>query len=734
MIIESLEIGNGFDYVGGDPGVLVFEGTEVRKESSGDSGEARFSVYWEDGEECVVGLAHCGSVYTGRGTVPGLGVELTADSALQFAGNIARVRLERYGVSGYRKLIECQDFTRLLDTRVTGSAIYTSQTDKQIIDDLFSTYLNTIDTTGAEEIMTIDSIDLSSLTLRECMERITAITLADWYIDPVLNLVYRDPSNSSVAFGVSEDPDGATTFAALADGMEFEEDFTSPANSVIAKNIAFEETSTDPFVSSAGADDGQVYKDHTAFPPDSGSAVADTAGSTMTARRQFITASSGQLQGEIAASADDGYTQKTGASFPPDAGTAFTSDSGSTILVHRSFVPSVYTVGVGLLRFDTSSIPDDAEILAVELRVYVQGRTDTNGAQLGIEWYSWSPSMGSGQYTSTTSNSAYGYTNFSSLSFGTNNLALTGGSSGINKTGYTGLRLHAKTPSTPTGNNLLTLSAYDGGSNRPRLTVDYQTGGTTYRLSVACVRFDTSTLPDTATIRSATLRLYVADKADANGASVGVEWYTGSFPIDSGEYTSTSSNSASGYTALTAISSGGWISFSLTDPNANISKTSYTAFRIHISLAGTPTGDNRLDFSTYEHASQDPILEITWTETPLLSGSASDAASQAAYGVFESVVIDSRIKSVEEAALRAQAEVTQYAWPRKQGKITFDEDGAGVAQMLYVNCPSINFVGQFAIRSLTARWRTSSLTRYTAEVGERKGSLVRLLRKLNSGN
>lgn len=734
MNIESLTIGNAFEYVESTPGVLLFEGTEIRKESSGESGEARFSVLWNDGEECVSGLAVCGSAYVGRGTVPGLGVELTAGGALQFAGNIARVRLERHGVTTYRKLIECQDFTRLLDMRVTESAIYTSQTDKQIIEDLFTTYLNTIDTTSVEEIMTIDSIDLSSLTLREAVERIAAITLADWYVDAELNLIYRDPSSSTVAFGVSEAPDDVTTFAALRDGLEFEEDFTSPANSVVAKNIAFEETQTDPFVSGTGTDDGQVLKEHTAFPPDSGSAVADTSASTMTARRQFITASPGQLQGEIAASADDGYTQKTAASFPPDAGTAFTSDSASSIFARRSFDGAFYTLGVGLLRFDTSSIPDDAEIQSVTLRIYVQGKTDTNTAQLGLEWYTWSPSMGSGQYTSTLSNSAYGYTNFSSLSFGNQELTLTGITTGINKTGYTGIRIHVKTSVTPTGVNLLTLAAYDGGSNRPRLTVNYQTGGTTYRLSVACVRFDTSALPDTCTIRSATLRLYVADKADANGASVGVEWYTGSFPIDSGEYTSTASNSAAGYTALTAVSSGGWLAFSLTSPDANISKSSYTAFRIHISLSGTPTGDNRLDFSTYEHASQDPILEITWTETPLLTGSASDTASQAVYGVFEGVVIDSRIKSAEEAALRAQAEVTQYAWPRKQGKVTFHQDGAGVAQMLYVDCPSVNFVGQFAIRSLTARWETNEITRYTAEVGERKGSLVRLLRKLNSAS
>lgn len=731
MQIDSLLIG-GNEYVEEHPGVLLFDGTEVSLYGGGESATARLGVRWTDGDECVVGLGVCGSCYVGRGTVPGLAVELTAGGTLQFSGTVARVRTERMGPSDYRKELDCQDYMRLLDSRVIGSAVFTSQTDKQIIDYLFATYLPTVDTDEVEEIMTINSIDLSSLTLRSAMERISAITLADWFMSTEPALVYRDPGAASIAFGVSESPDGVSTFGALQNGVDHEEDFTSPANSVVAQNIAFEETQTDQYVPSAGSDDGHVYKEHTAFPPDSGSAVVDTSGSTMTARRQFVTASPGQSQGESAASADDGYTQKTAAAYPPDSGSVFTSDSSATFLVPRSYSPGAYTVGVGLLRFDTSAIPDDAEILSVELRLYVSGKTDTNGAQLGIEWYNWSPSIGSGHYTSTTSNSASGYTNFSSLSFGTNNITLTGGSSGINKTGYTGLRLHTKVSGTPTGTNLLTVAAYDGGSNRPRLTVNYQTGGTTYRLSVACVRFDTSALPDSAVVRSATLKLYVANKADANGASVGVEWYTGAFPIDSGDYTSTASNSASGYTSLTSISSGAWLSFNLTNPDSNISKTSYTAFRVHVSTPGTPTGDNRLDFNTSEHASLDPILEITWTETPLISGSASDLASQAVYGLLEGIVIDSRIKSTEEATLRAQAEVTQRAWPRKLGKVEFHQDGAEVSKLLFVDCPSVNLVGQLAVRSLKMRWETQTLTRYAAEVGERKKRLVDLLRQLSN--
>ena len=53
-----------------------------------------------------------------------------------------------------------------------------------------------------------------------------------------------------------------------------------------------------------------------------------------------------------------------------------------------------------------------------------------------------------------------------------------------------------------------------------------------YEVLVPLLRFNTAALPDNATVTSATLRLYVTGKADADNRNLVGEWYSGaSWPI-----------------------------------------------------------------------------------------------------------------------------------------------------------------------------------------------------------
>jgi hypothetical protein len=127
------------------------------------------------------------------------------------------------------------------------------------------------------------------------------------------------------------------------------------------------------------------------------------------------------------------------------------------------------------------------------------------------------------------------------------------------------------------------------------------------------LRFDTSALPDGATITAATLKLYVTGKTDADNRSLVSEWYPASnWPIDAADYTATAGTSALAGTDITTISTGAVNSFDLTGLTA-VSTTGYTSLRLNIS-GGQPTGDNYLQFAALENANAPAAqLVVSWT-------------------------------------------------------------------------------------------------------------------------
>ena len=134
-----------------------------------------------------------------------------------------------------------------------------------------------------------------------------------------------------------------------------------------------------------------------------------------------------------------------------------------------------------------------------------------------------------------------------------------------------------------------------------------------YDVFVPLLRFDTSAIPDNATITSATLRLYVNKKADADNRNLVGEWYSASsWPIDPGDYSLTSSANALTGADITAIATGASNDFALTGLGS-ISKTGFTGLRLHVDGA-QPTGDNDVQFAAFEDSSlPEPKLVVTYT-------------------------------------------------------------------------------------------------------------------------
>jgi hypothetical protein len=133
-----------------------------------------------------------------------------------------------------------------------------------------------------------------------------------------------------------------------------------------------------------------------------------------------------------------------------------------------------------------------------------------------------------------------------------------------------------------------------------------------YSVFVPLLRFDTSGLPDGATITSATLKVFVTGKTDDDARNLMAEWYPASnWPIDAAEFSLDSTGSALAGSDITAITVGGVNSFALTGLSA-VSTTGATALRLHVS-GGQPTGDNYVQMAAFENSNPEAQLVVTWT-------------------------------------------------------------------------------------------------------------------------
>jgi hypothetical protein len=218
-----------------------------------------------------------------------------------------------------------------------------------------------------------------------------------------------------------------------------------------------------------------------------------------------------------ATAADAADARGTGAAYPP----AFTtSDNGLPVSPTRS-KPSLggFTVEVGLLRFDTSSIPDTATVEQAVLKAQIARKDNSDGRQLTADWYDFAGTVDAGDFTATAGVDAHAGTPVSTfpaytVSPGTlqvrpgrpgslfgvrpvyilpvgvtspaqllafTQLALLDPAGHVSKTDYTGLRLHISGGS-PAGSNCVYVF-------NPQLIVTYaetgqaggedpQTGGT----------------------------------------------------------------------------------------------------------------------------------------------------------------------------------------------------------------------------------------------------------------
>ena len=133
-------------------------------------------------------------------------------------------------------------------------------------------------------------------------------------------------------------------------------------------------------------------------------------------------------------------------------------------------------------------------------------------------------------------------------------------------------------------------------------------------IRVALLSFDTSSLPDSATITSAELRLNITMKSDSDARSLVAEWYpAANWPIDVGDWAFADSSTAHAGTPLSALTVGQQRAFALQNV-ASVDRIGVTALRLHISgSASAPTGPNDLGLASWDDAARpEPVLVVRY--------------------------------------------------------------------------------------------------------------------------
>src|SRR5262249_22427076 len=183
------------------------------------------------------------------------------------------------------------------------------------------------------------------------------------------------------------------------------------------------------------------------------------------------------------ASASDGYALSQSAAYPP--GFSSCNTSSAYFFASKSFTGSVYQVHNGLVKWDTSSLPDDAVVTGATLRAYspASSNINTDSRNVTMDWYNWDiPKVGcdSTDASSAGANNAFAGVSISSLIFDYNDFVLTdsAGFPHINVAGTTYLRLNVD-GGQPTGQNIAWFGSRDNTQVAgPALIVDFDLAAT----------------------------------------------------------------------------------------------------------------------------------------------------------------------------------------------------------------------------------------------------------------
>lgn len=112
-------------------------------------------------------------------------------------------------------------------------------------------------------------------------------------------------------------------------------------------------------------------------------------------------------------------------------------------------------------------------------------------------------------------------------------------------------------------------------------------GNASYYVSVMLLKFDTSSLPDTAAITGASIKFTMDSKRSMDNRSLTADWHTWTTPSQATDWTAAAVTGALSGVPLSEIPNSGTFEIQLENAPANVSKTGNTTLRFTIS-GGAP--------------------------------------------------------------------------------------------------------------------------------------------------
>lgn len=191
------------------------------------------------------------------------------------------------------------------------------------------------------------------------------------------------------------------------------------------------------------------------------------------------------------AGADDGVLYSNGGAYPPNSTPTAGTTGANLPIIKRWVSGSGYSSYVSLIRFNTggSAIPASAIINSATLTLTNQGYASANSRNLVGEWYpaaNWP--IDAADFTHNVGNSAFTKP-LSQITLGATLTITLLNPANLNRTGYTGFRLGID-GAAPTGDNNASVYASEAGvvAQRPTLTIDYTLSAGTAQTAVADTR------------------------------------------------------------------------------------------------------------------------------------------------------------------------------------------------------------------------------------------------------
>lgn len=155
----------------------------------------------------------------------------------------------------------------------------------------------------------------------------------------------------------------------------------------------------------------------------------------------------------------------------------------------------------------------------------------------------------------------------------------------------------------------------------PRRTAVSSWFSSTYYIYNALLRIDTSSLPDSSTVRGSMLQIAIdAAASNANSRSLTADWYNAwDGAYTSAHYIQDAQTSAlAGVPLSTFSTAGASYDLDLLNSTNNVNRAGYTALRLHIDGA-SPSGENSLPIASVEHATLNEPRLIVDYDDPLLA-------------------------------------------------------------------------------------------------------------------